>query len=39
VGARYLTGQLAGLAERSLGALVSDVGTCLGLKDAVWIDE
>ena len=25
--------------ERSLGALVSDARTCLGLKDAVWIDE
>jgi len=25
--------------ERSLGALVSDVGTCLALKDAVWIDQ
>ena len=28
-----------GQPDRDLGTLVSDVQTCLGLRDAVWIDE
>ena len=28
-----------GQPDRDLGTLMSDVQTCLGLRDAVWIDE